>query len=474
MRRPTTPVLMLASAGLLAMGMTFQTASSPTVSAAEFGDAEPAVGFTSDNVEWVSYVPGHQGTAGGILHEGHYYVTDPRGVYIYDVADPEAPDLVGTLIAPQGYINAAVAMEEPDTNGEILLVNAYHPEAFDPEREEQVDGHAAPSLGATPLHGTPSGASPAHGAHPGDDFHPPAQGWLLVVDVSDRTDPHVIGSLDVQAHTWTCVLDCSYAVGREGHVVDLTDPTDPHVIADWREHVDGDGYMHHFTEVAPGRVIGSGQPSFYLDLTDPEDPAELARIESDFHSLGHHGSIWPNGATDPLMLIGAEVAPEGPTNLAGSDCDDGSTYAVATYDATDVIAVDERQFNDRDRRGQQRGEKRGFERQRGSAGFVELHEWRIDGRGVYADGYAPAHTLYCGHWFEAHPDWDAGGVLNIAHYNWGVRFLDVAADGSMSEIGWWQPVGGFTGAASWITEEVLYVHDYHRGIDILRFTGTED
>jgi hypothetical protein len=432
-RRPLRSVLVLGAAALLVTGMSFPAALPGT---GQFGDPEPA-GFSSENVEWVGHVPGHSGTAGGILHGDHYYLTDPRGVYIYEVEDPSSPTLVGALPAQQLSTHIVFAQEEPDTNGEILLVDAVRPEALE------------------------SGA-------------PTTNGWLLVVDVSDPSDPHVIGSLAIFDHTWTCVLDCSYAIGRRGPIVDLTDPTDPHVIANWRDHVDGDDYMHDFVEVAPGRVIGAGQPSVYLDLNDPRNPVELARVDSDFHSLGYHGAIWPNDATDPLMLLGAEVAPEGAMNLAGSDCNDESAHAVATYDATAVIEVDERHFNERRPRAQQRGQKRGFAQQREGADFVKLHEWRIDGRGAYADGHAPGHLLFCGHWFQAHPDWDAGGTLAIAHYDWGVRFLDVGSDGSMTEVDWWQPVGGYTGAAYWITDEILYVHDYRRGIDILRFTGTED
>lgn len=391
----------------------------------EMGSPE-GVGFTSDGVEWVDTIGLHSGTAGGTLHDGRYYVTDPRGVYVYDVDDPERPELLGALSAQQIGLHTVLAKEQPDTNGEILLVDAVDP------------------------------------------AEPSTSDRLLVVDVSDPGDMAVVGSHEATAHTWTCVRDCAFAYGRDGEVIDLSDPTDPTVATNWRDHVDDDDYLHHFTEVAHGRVIGAGQPSYYFAVDADGTPEQLARIDSDFHSLGYHGGDWPNDATDPLMLMGAEVAPAGATNLAGSDCNDDSAHAVATYDATDVRAVDERQFERGSDRGRQRGERSGHERQRADAAFHKLAEWRVDGRGAYADGGAPAHRLYCGHWFDPHPDWDAGGVLAIAHYDWGVRFLDVDADGSMDERDWWQPVGGYTGAVNWITDEVAYVHDYERGIDILR------
>ncbi|HEX2031529.1 MAG TPA: hypothetical protein VHL78_09030 [Actinomycetota bacterium] len=390
----------------------------------------PSGGFSTDNVEWLGAIPIHTGTSGGMLVGDHYYLTDPRGVFIYDVSDPASPELTGSLLAVQTGTHAIFAQEEPETNGEILLVNGID----------------------------------AAGATTGEA--PPSNGWLLVVDVSDPSAPTVIGRTRVYDHTWTCILDCTYAIGRTGHIIDLTDPTNPQRVANWRDHVDGDDYMHDFIEVAPGRVMGAGQPSLYLDVRNPLQPVELARIDPGFHSLGYHGASWPNGGRDSLLLMGAEVAPPGATNLAGDDCNDPSVHAVATYDATDVRRVDKKQFGVGGEGG-----RPGWEKQRQRATFHKLEEWRVEGRGVYADGNAPYHTLFCGHWFDPHPDWRNGGVLAMAHYDWGTRFLDVDPDGSMEQIGWFQPVQGYTGAAKWITDEIVYVHDYRRGLEILRFTA---
>lgn len=383
-------------------------------------------GFSSDNVEWVGVIPIHTGSSGGKLVGDHYYMTDPRGVYIYDVSDPAAPQLVGELPAAQSSTHAALAQEEPDTNGKILLVNAYNPEG---------------NAGAT------------------------ANGWLLVVDVSDKASPQIVGSLNVYDHTWSCVLDCKFAIGRTGHIVDLRDPTKPEVVADWREHVAQPNYMHDFEEVAPGRVMGAGQPSLYLDMTNPLKPKELARIDPGFHELGYHGAEWPNQGRDPLLLMGAEVGPQEMSD-AGSDCNQESVHALATYDATAVVKLDRKQFGP----GGSVRNSVALQRQRARTGFRKLQEWRVGGRGAYADGKAVGHTLYCGHWFDPHPDWQAGGVVAIGHYDWGTRFLDVRRSGKIEEVGWFQPIAGYTAAARWITDEIVYVHDYRRGLDILRFT----
>ena len=373
------------------------------LAAAQTGlSASDRTGFSSSNVEWVSINPAHVGTSGGKLVGKHYYMTDPRGVFIYDTSQPESPQLVGQLLVPQTG-GAALAQEDPDTNGKILLLNAYSP-----------------------------GGSPTA---------------LLIIDVSDETAPEVVGSIALSDHTWTCFLDCKYAIGRTGYILDLRDPTKPAEIGNWKDHANGAAYMHDFEEVAPGLLIGAGQPSFYLDMRTPTKPKVLSAFTPEFHALGYHSAIWPRDAKDSLLLMSAEVAPQ-QSNSAGSDCAQEEVHALATFDARSAV-------------------KKG---PRPGASFRELSEWRVSGSGVYADGNAPAHTLYCGHWFDPHPDWHNGGVVAIAHYDWGTRFVEVSSNGKMSEIGYFQPIAGHTSSAEWISDDIVYVHDYRRGLEVLRFT----
>ena len=393
-------LIALIAAGLMAVPM-----------AAPLGAAEPNpsvsdnAGFSSPNVEWVSINPAHVGTSGGKLVGKYYYLTDPRGLFIYDTSTPETPQLVGELLAPQIGTGTALAQEDPDTNGKILLLNAYN-----------------------------QGGSPTA---------------LLVIDVSDQAAPTVVGEMAVTDHTWTCFLDCKYAIGRTGYVLDLRDPTQPKEIGNWKDQAAGATYMHDFEEVAPGLLIGAGQPSFYLDMRNPTKPKVLSAFSPEFHSLGYHSAIWPRNAKDSLLLMGAEVAPAGSTSNAGGDCAQDDVHALATFDARAAV---------------KKGPRPGVT-------FKRLSEWRVAGRGAYADGKAPAHTLYCGHWFDPHPDWKNGGVVALGHYDWGTRFLDVSSKGKMEEIGYFQPIAGHTSSAEWISDDIVYVHDYRRGLEILRFTN---
>ncbi len=397
---------------------------SPTA-AAGFA-AGPGPGhFTSDNVAWISVNPLHTGSSGGRLHEGYFYVTDPRGVYIYDVANPAAPALKGFVNVLQGGTStsnatfAALGQEDPDTNGEILLVNAVNPAA-------------------------------------------PAANELLIIDVSVKTAPRVLSKLATVDHTWTCVADCTYAYGRTGGILDLTTPASPKIVGNWRT-ITGIGsapYTHDFTEIAPGRLMSAGSPSFYLDVTDPTQPKELTRLRKTFHTLGYHSAEWPRGGQDAFMVMGTELAPAGTTTNGGSNCKGNSPTdgEIATYDTSAVLAAEQEELENPDGVW-------------GPAEFTKIAKWEISGSGTYNDGNAPFHVLYCAHWFDPHPKWNNGGLLAVAHYEWGTRFLKVDPAGTISQVGWFQPVGGSTASAYWITDDIVYSMDYRRGMDILRFTA---
>ncbi len=384
----------------------------------------------TDNVEHVARFPQHTGTAGGAPSSDgtRFYLTDPRGVYVYDTRSPASPRLLGSLRLFQTTTGAALAQEDPSTNGEILLVDAAS---------------------------TPAG---------------PAR--LQVVDVSDPTALRVLSSVAVTDHTWTCITgtdddgvqnSCAYAYGRSGHVVDLTDPTAPALLpTTWRAAVGyGDRgntpYTHDLTEIRPGLVMSAGSTAILMDTRDPVAPVRLTAIEQPgrFPSLGYHSVEWANGGRDPYLVLGTEIAPRGATNLAGSDCE-GESSVIETWDAREVLKAlkaYERSGNVRHFRG------------------VEFH--RVDafdagGRGLFVDGQAPGHLLFCAHWMELAPGFSGGGTMAVSYYERGTRFVDVAPDGTMSEIGWFTPAEGSSGSPQWISDDVVYVMDYRRGLEVLR------
>ncbi|MDX1660028.1 MAG: hypothetical protein R3343_14515, partial [Nitriliruptorales bacterium] len=103
--------------------------------------------------------------------------------------------------------------------------------------------------------------------------------------------------------------------------------------------------------------------------------------------------------------------------------------------------------------------------------FTKLDEFDAGGRGIFLDGQAPGHLLYCAHWFEVNPQFDGAGKMVVSYYDRGTRFVEVATDGTMTEIGWITPAEGYSGSAQWISDEVVYIMDYRRGMEVIKLTG---
>lgn len=257
------------------------------------------------------------------------------------------------------------------------------------------------------------------------------QGTLMIIDVSNPATPKEIGSTDAPGadqHTWTCVLDCTYGYGSEGDIVDLRDPTKPKLAGNWRELYPASS-THDVTEVSPGILLTASEPIMYLDArSDPLKPALLFK-----HDPGHfiHQTQWPNRATDDLVLTAGESI--------GPRCSDSENAVFTTF--------------------------------RHTAGkLTQLAEFKLP-TGLFIDGRAP-ETTFCTHWFEAHPAYRNGGLVAISWYESGTRFLQIAPDGKISEVGHFLPLGGQASGVYWITPTIAYVADYYRGMDVIEFTGT--
>lgn len=340
--------------------------------------------FASDNVQWITNIPLHADGVGARLVGRYLYLTTERDLTIYDVSKPAEPERVGGMFfeVPQELY---FPEEDVDTNGRILL----------------------------------SGS----------------QGTLYVIDVRDKSNPHVIGAVEgADEHTISCVLDCKYAYGSEGVIVDLRDPKKPKVVGNWAKASGTGGGGHDVTEVAHGLVLTSTQPMLLLDARkNPLQPKVLATgRNSDGRFI--HGNLWPRGMKDRFLLVGGETL--------GPRCDDEDDGTFMTWDT------------------------RGWKRRHH---FTMIDEYRVT-NGNPAEGDA-AVDLYCTHWFDPHPTWRNGGLVTMAWYEHGTRFLRVDGSGRIEEAGYFLPLGGSTSAAYWISKDIVYAVDYNRGLDILRYTG---
>ena len=246
--------------------------------------AAPGPGyFASDNVEFVTHVPFNNDSAGGKLVGDYFYVTSSRGLLIYDVSDPVAPAIVGVLpLLQMPYF----AEEDPDGNGEILLVGGF--------------------------------------SEPGD-----APGVLNVIDVEDKTNPQIIGRLlGGDAHTTSCILNCKWAYNDDGTIIDLRDPTAPTIAGNWAEGTPAQGGGHDVTEVAPGMVMTSSTPMMLLDARkDPAKPKMIATVGGTEPRF-IHANVWPQKMKDKFLLVQAE------TTSGASTCDGEDDGSFMTFDAT--------------------------------------------------------------------------------------------------------------------------------------------
>ena len=256
-------------------------------------------------------------------------------------------------------------------------------------------------------------------------------GVMQVVDVRDPANPAILSTLDgVDQHTMSCVLSCTWVYGSEGAIVDLRDPLHPKDAGLWTESLQPKS-SHDVTEFAPGLVFTATEPMYILDArTDPGHPQVLAEIPA----VGFvHGTQWMDDGTDDMALAGGEAIGPSPA------CQDAPDSTFQTWDT------------------------RGW---RETRTFKLIDEYRLQ-----AGDEGASASVWCTHWFDAHPAFRSGGLVTIAWYEQGLRLLTVGLDGKITQTGYFLPHGGSIWDVRWITDDILYTFDHHRGIDILRYTG---
>lgn len=429
---------------LLVAAALFAVAAVPATSEVSLVDdvagAADATGpgyFSTENVTLDMNIPVNSGTAGARVVGDQLLVTDQNGLTVYDVSDPDLPVPQGFVPIPQQYY---FTEEDVPSNGEIALVGQF--------------GDLTPSI------------------------------RLNVVDVSLEDNlggqPTIIGTLSgVDEHTFECARDCTYAYGSAGAIIDLTDPTSPKDVGEWDDVVRDQGYSfgngtHDVTEVAPGILLTSSNPMFLLDVRATPTEPEVIGVGTFTDELGQndnrfiHANLWPYhgdlpadaadpaaegwepdwDAFDDFVLVGGETAPLG----IGGACDknDGA-FVTMTWDRVDTDGDGEGDFVEMT-----------FDPAEGHG-----DEYKVE-PGTFTDG-GSAYSQYCTHWFTTKPGYRDGGLLAMGWYEYGVRFLEIGSDGSITETGWLIPMGGSTSAAYWLDEDTIHTADYQRGVDVLTY-----
>lgn len=374
-----------------------------------------AAGALSANVDFVANIPDAPAIGGRILRgvdtllgpKDLFYVTTSQGLRIYDVT-LGIPVLTGALELPH-FEN-----EDVDTNGKILLIAADH------------------FLGLPNI--------------------------LYVINVEIPQAPVLVGVLPFpsEAHTISCINDCSYAwmAGGGGlYVIDLTNPAAPKQLTTRVGQEYGGTHDVQIDDAGIAWVTGGGgltgyatgdtrTPAFYGTGT-ATNPTVVARNSGPWNNnFILHNSKRPNAtAMNPALLANSVVDPGEAVFVTEEDYislnEDGSFQAGYLRTIGGQLVVD---FTDR---------------------------W------TFANDFAVGVDHKIGVGFSSSHYFDyQDGVMAVAWYEQGTRFFDVSDPRDLRPIGYFMPAAGNETWNAVFNGDYIYTIDVGRGIDVLKFTGS--
>jgi hypothetical protein len=417
---------------------------------------EPSIPLlTSDNVEYVGYMPTDVPAISGALREvgGQrlFYVWSIKGLSIYNVDAPDLPKLVGFLPLPA-------------SQGEDMQVSA------DGTRTIVV----ADGSSSTPV---------------------PANTGLHVIDTTNPASPVKEATLTTGAnHAAQCADDaCQWLYGDRGSIYNIprtiTAPTDIKVVGSWLSvaraggnTVNGVHALNRSTHADGTQImISDSTPRVIMNVTDPAKPVVMARSRNGDHvavdgilqhnNVRPHPELWqPRAADDPgptysaangLQSIPGQLRP-GELIISGSE----KNQTVQCPEAGGkVVAWSIANFD------------------RGAAPRP-LSALKLESSNTFDNGNPPANVQGCSsHWF----DWlddpapsapDGKYLLAAGWYEHGVRVISVdPVDYSLKIVGFAQLAMGSAAAAYWVpaakgtTDGSVYIYapDYRRGLHVLRY-----
>ena len=233
-----------------------------------------AGGLATDNVEFIRHIPIAQNGVGGRLIGKYFYMNDQNKIMVYDIADPENPEMIGFVAMPQEW---QFSREDIDGNGNILVV----PNTVSGQNDGNVQTQSAANA-------------------------------VYIIDVEDKTNPTIVSKVPGAAqHTVSCILDCKWAYGSGGNIIDLRDPSNPKLAkAKWGDGMPAGNGGHDVEEVAPGIVMTATQPMMLLDARkDPTRPKLLAVSERKEDYM--HQARWPGTMKDRFLLAASETTMNG-------------------------------------------------------------------------------------------------------------------------------------------------------------------
>jgi LVIVD repeat len=406
------------------------------------GDSASLPLTTSPNVRFAGNFPETQGISGEFARTGDFfYVSSLDSISVFDTSDPLRPRLRGTL-PNLVFENEAMSYGERRVGGElqrwVLVGNDLYQASADRESGVQ--------------RGRVGG------------------GEVIVVDVTDPTNPHVRSRTpaSTSTHTVQCVTaacEFAYTAGDDGRfsIIDLRNPDAPSELktvdsaaaAANGVFTTGAGHYWDFDAAGIGWHTGSGGAAGF-DVSDPLNPA--ARNTTDEHGTQtpwndfiHHNSMRPNAQ-----------------NFSA-----GRAPSVSRGNV--LLVTEEDYFND--------GDELLCDR---AGTFQTWHVPDLDGGAdiapldiinpvKFGDGLSTPIGGFCSaHWFDYHQS----GIVAQGYYQQGLRFIDVRnprdlkqyayVTGGATEVwdAYWVPRRDRRGVAQPQKTNVVYTTDLVRGLDV--------
>ena len=383
----------------------------------------------SENIELITLLPGTTGAIGANFQDGVMYLTTTAGLRTFDITNPRAPVLLGTLDLPH-FENEDVSM-----GGDILLISNDASES---------------------------------------------SGILHVIDISDPETPALLTSFPMggnpalggPGHTASCVLDCKYAWVTDGagiRVVDLTEPSAP-VMGEMIETPAGGEIAAHDVQIDGNGlawVVGFGGAVAY-EIPDDYDGTDLgvevARTNEEGFST--YGDLFGTGD--------------------GNEFNDYILHNSRRLKNRKVVYVTEEDYTRPGCEGAGQFETWTLPTERvkenGRVSYVPtgedltpLDSWVVESladvehwQNYNGENVPPAAALCSAHYFDVKRN-----VIAQGWYEQGLRLLDVSDPANIRQIGYFIEPTAVVWAAYFAPTDperrVIYNFDYKLGVQVLEF-----
>ena len=395
---------------------------------------EPGVGgFMSPNLSYVATIPTDSPGVGArimtINGQRRIYVSSVQGLRVYDITNPALPLLIGALELPH-WENEDVTVSK---DGKTILMSEF-------------TGTYMHVISSTDL---PTGKLLLQPV----GFLPPTENGGHIVDCMDDA--------------------CNYVYGSEGSIIDLRDKTKPTPLdKGWASQLGLPSNGHNLEVDAAGIAWMDVTPITALNVDNVTKPTVLA--QADKNAMGaaktayQHNNIRPAAAAwtprvtaeelaDPNYRPGELLLSNGETNFTGTCGADNGPFATYSLKGLNLDGTTKNTAAQ-------------------NKTFKPIEVFRPINGEYDGNGDPAVNAIGCsGHWFSVNEKVRPGNyTVAAAWYEHGTRLLNVnPATGKISQLGYFQPVAGSASAAHWIDDQYIYVVDYVRGIDILKFDKTK-